>query len=555
MTSGQEIIAAAELLSESLDDLRIDRERWLLEIMVNSESNEWCERLVGRRESVGRLLSWPRPGRRKIPTDVIPRFILESLGIDFLRIEKIREVMLSGLQIRSAEKFQQLTELLLSHGAESESIGDLSMVDFRMGTALSQSYCSHLGLPESFAYRGTSDNRSGMEIIRSVKRLPPLIDFQERIQSLAKETFESEHGRAMIVMPTGSGKTRTSIEATLGWLLVNSEWPSTLVWIADREELCEQAFQSFKQIFVHLCQELEEKIEVPEYTQLWRYWGGLDSNTASLGEQIERTGIVVTSVQQLQARMRNSDEIVEQILSTPSVVIVDEAHRNLDFIEELDIKFRSNECNTRMIGLTATPMRRERSESSRLIQLFEGNVLCPIEGAEYDIDVMITELTGRKILAARIDVDPYQLIDYSSLNSQIGEQGYLEKIVQLICKVRDMGRKSILVFTREVEHARILSSCLRLQDSAIPAQFLDSNTPSEQRKTTIRQFKDEEIGVLLNFGILTTGFDAPNTDAVIICRPMDQDDSLFRQMVGRGLRGTEFGGTPDCIIVHFEEDF
>ena len=121
----------------------------------------------------------------------------------------------------------------------------------------------------------------------------------------------------------------------------------------------------------------------------------------------------------------------------------------------------------------------------------------------------------------------------------------------LILKSKEMGCKSILVFTKTVEHARIISSCLRLQNEQIEAQYLDANTPTEIRKNIIQEFKNGTIEVLLNYGILTTGFDAPNTDSEIICRTLE-DDSLFKQMVGRGLRGTEFGGTDDCIIIHFE---
>ena len=60
---------------------------------------------------------------------------------------------------------------------------------------------------------------------------------------------------------------------------------------------------------------------------------------------------------------------------------------------------------------------------------------------------------------------------------------------------------------------------------------------------------------MLNFGILTTGFDAPNTDGVVIARPLSREDSLFKQMIGRGLRGIEFGGTSDCYVVHYQEGY
>ena len=168
---------------------------------------------------------------------------------------------------------------------------------------------------------------------------------------------------------------------------------------------------------------------------------------------------------------------------------------------------------------------------------------------------MINELTERKILSKRIDLDPHDLIDLQLITASNEEKQYLQKVVQIIQRVIERGRKSILVFTKDVEHARIIASALKISEMNIVSEYIDASTPVDKRKGIIRSFRNAETDVLLNFGILTTGFDAPNTDAVIICRPLDQEDSLFKQMIGRGLRGSEFGGTEDCIIVHFEEEY
>ena len=60
--------------------------------------------------------------------------------------------------------------------------------------------------------------------------------------------------------------------------------------------------------------------------------------------------------------------------------------------------------------------------------------------------------------------------------------------------------------------------------------------------------------VLVNFGILSTGFDAPNTNAVVIARPTCSL-VLYSQMVGRGLRGPKMGGTKDCKIIDIKDNF
>ena len=59
--------------------------------------------------------------------------------------------------------------------------------------------------------------------------------------------------------------------------------------------------------------------------------------------------------------------------------------------------------------------------------------------------------------------------------------------------------------------------------------------------------------MLCNCEVLTTGFDAPQTTHVVIARPT-VSHVLFEQMVGRGLRGPQFGGTAECIVMHFVDD-
>lgn len=58
---------------------------------------------------------------------------------------------------------------------------------------------------------------------------------------------------------------------------------------------------------------------------------------------------------------------------------------------------------------------------------------------------------------------------------------------------------------------------------------------------------------LCNFGVLTTGFDAPKTECIAICRPTTSE-VLYEQIVGRGLRGPKFGGTKECLVIDFADN-
>ena len=552
MSNWASIKFAASKLAISLDTIEEEKQRWLLELLMNHTESRFSEKLLSRRENIGFLLDWSRPGRRKIPDDLISLFVVETLDLDLLSVREIRRVLLSALKITSPERFESLKSLILP--GEDNIIDDNEIYDYEitMGSKLAKSYCNLIGISTYFSTKGTSDGREFQEIISTVKKLPELTDFQLRVRNESQLILSKPNGRSMIVMPTGSGKTRTTIESVFHYTMYAEKSP-TIIWIADRDELCEQAYQSFKQIFVNMSLELPDEIR-PESVNMWRYWGGLDRRNNTLIQNFTH-GIYVTSVQTLQARIRNQNPEVETILSLASIAIVDEAHRNLDFLEELDIRFRNSQNQTKLFGLSATPLRRDRNESSRLHHVFDNNILCPVEGAEYDLEIMINELTERKILSKRIDLDPHDLVDLQIITSSSEEKQYLQKVVQIIRRIIEIGRKSILVFTKDVEHARIIASTLKISDIDIVSEYIDASTPVDKRKGIIRSFRNKETDVLLNFGILTTGFDAPNTDAVIICRPLDQEDSLFKQMIGRGLRGSEFGGTEDCIIVHFEEEY
>ena len=65
----------------------------------------------------------------------------------------------------------------------------------------------------------------------------------------------------------------------------------------------------------------------------------------------------------------------------------------------------------------------------------------------------------------------------------------------------------------------------------------------------IDQYRNsDEIKILINYGVLTTGFDAPKTNIAMITRPT-QSVVLYSQMVGRASRGPRAGGNKNCKII------
>ena len=75
-------------------------------------------------------------------------------------------------------------------------------------------------------------------------------------------------------------------------------------------------------------------------------------------------------------------------------------------------------------------------------------------------------------------------------------------------------------------------------------------TPDEERSTILQKFRNNEIKVLINVGVLTEGFDEPSVQAIILARPT-KSTLLYTQVVGRGTRLDE--GKDNCLIIDISD--
>lgn len=113
--------------------------------------------------------------------------------------------------------------------------------------------------------------------------------------------------------------------------------------------------------------------------------------------------------------------------------------------------------------------------------------------------------------------------------------------------------KVIIVFTCSVEQAKILSAMLELED--IQNALVLGDMSKEERETAIRNFKDRDnpTNIIINYEVLTTGFDSTNINCVFIARPT-QSVVLYSQMLGRGLRGKKMGGNDECLLIDVKDN-
>src|SRR5262249_5201850 len=93
-----------------------------------------------------------------------------------------------------------------------------------------------------------------------------------------------------------------------------------------------------------------------------------------------------------------------------------------------------------------------------------------------------------------------------------------------------------------------------LRREGIAAAVISGQTRDVTRRQVVTEFKAKRIRVLCNCEVLTTGFDAPQVTHIIVARPT-VSRVLYEQILGRGLRGREFGGTETCTILDCKDNF
>jgi DNA repair protein RadD len=108
-------------------------------------------------------------------------------------------------------------------------------------------------------------------------------------------------------------------------------------------------------------------------------------------------------------------------------------------------------------------------------------------------------------------------------------------------------RHACLIFASGVRHGRHIADVLR-DRHGIACGFVCGDTPTEERDATLARFKAGELKYLCNVNVLTTGFDAPNVDCVVLLRPT-LSPGLYYQMVGRGFR--LHPSKVNCLVLDF----
>lgn len=369
-----------------------------------------------------------------------------------------------------------------------------------------------------------------------------LHDFQDRIRRKVINLIFNNEKRFLIHMPTGSGKTRTAAEIIIDFIRLSSSKAllnenMKIIWIAQTSELCIQASETIRWLFDR---KGTQNIKIGHFHE-----------NESLPEGIENEqAIIFCGIQKL--LLHYTDPIWRKIKNDNYLVVVDEAHRSVakQWVRALDY-FVAN-SSVYLMGLTATPGIGSYGDDSSysLSTYYHSNKISITDEYYSEISNPITHLVEREFLARikRIDIDSEVTVPEGATQidggfkftpktlKHLSIQASRNSSIINIIKDNHLDNK-ILVFTCGLEHNKILNTLLT--ESGIASETIDKDT--KNRNSIIERFKEGNLNVLLNFGVLTTGFDAPKTNICIIARPISSI-VLYSQMVGRILRGPKNTG-------------
>ena len=402
----------------------------------------------------------------------------------------------------------------------------------------------------------TSIKKPDMEIIRPQNIL---FSHQKRIKDQIIKYIQQKEMKFIVNMPTGAGKTRTAMEGLVDFWRTLSNKKKFIVWFAKSDELCEQAFNTLSEIW---------KIRGESDLKIFRLWGSYNPKIHD-----NESGFVICSFTKIYSLMgTRHNDIFHQIVNIRrncKLIIVDEAHQSIADTYSKAIKFVSNLDKAYLIGLTATPGRSWNvSENQKLADYYNNKIIEITDDRDLPIKDPVMFLQKNNFLSY-VKTDPIKTnITFELTNDEkkyLHEklelpESFLKKIAEneernlailLHLKKYYSKNKSIIVFALSLDHAGLLNDLSNIV--GMKSASIDKDTEMTNRRKFIKQFKNKEINILFNYGVLTTGFDAPNTNVIFIARHTNSP-VLYNQMIGRGIRGTRVGGNKECIIVDVEDN-
>lgn len=520
------------------------------------------------------LIEW-QVGEDGINKQEIIDIIIATEGINLFKDSKFkwfREYFYLCSDVKDLETYCEKAGISFDESNIETIAKKLANISFNDNELYRYLIIEEFGL-EDFTFDALQDINPIEHFCFSGEKFFELYDYQYMIKQQAIHDIENPDKdlyRILIHMPTGTGKTKTTMHIISHYLNFVTKGNGLIVWIAHTNELLQQAYETFVNVWSHL-----GTLDV----NIYKGWNGYPDSFED--------GILFTSIQSLMTKEKTP--IFDYIDNHASLIVFDEAHKSgaKQYGRCINNLMRyGNDYGKKFIGLTATPGR--TTEISKENSIFS-NDYDHIIGIDVDLVNSITlnkneaeNYTGSK------DVIRYfqdkkvlsrinrQVLDYKEIdpviiqriekelknNNDDFSRELLETIsqntsrnIKIIDELRQLNADNIptIVFACSLKHAKMLSAVLKL--NGIKNSLVHGDMDRYTRQKAIDDFKNREndVNVIINYEILTTGFDSTNIKCVFITRPT-KSVILYSQMIGRGLRGPKMGGNAECLLIDVEEN-
>ncbi len=464
-----------------------------------------------------------------------------TIGINLIKSAKYRDILISRMTNYQVEN-------VFNHFNDAIDVSALSEQDkYSTLKQLASKYQSIFA--KIMGMKGQWDAAEVASIstpdVQVITPLYPLYSYQETIASKTLCLINSsEISRALMHLPTGAGKTRTALNVVCEHLRTNQN--ALVIWLADSEELCEQASSEFNTAWKTLGN--RQVTNYSFFSDAYKSLSGIES------------GFLVAGLQRINALKKSERSFLfEKISKEVTLVVFDEAHKAIattykNIINELVDEKTSNAF---LLGLTATPGRTfsdDKSQDAELARFFSNTkITMEITGYQSPVRYLIEKQYLAKAKFFPINYESQILFEEGEISTnKSAVQTKLASIddrnasiIKQAIKEYDNG-SIIIIFACSVANSQELAAtlcCLGYSASSLDSK----NDTTESRRSKIADFKSGNLRIIVNYGILTTGFDAPKTNVAIIGRPT-KSLVLYSQMVGRAMRGKKSGGNTDCKI-------
>ncbi len=494
--------------------------------------------------------------RKLIPASIVD--VLQGLDSESYSDEHLGKLVSKLIDpsdiLHDKEKRDLIIRLLPEHKARELA----QRLRVKNGRHIYEDLCrcaaSKVALPTLLSFFGVVSNSraSGNTVVSSTLAVKPdysLFEHQRMAASKALKALNNGPHKVVLHMPTGSGKTRTAMHIVASYL--NREKPTLVCWLAQNRELLDQAASAFESAWKHLGNRPVDIV---------RFWG---SHNAEIMDA--RDGLIVAGLGKMYAMSNKNLMALPKLGDHVSLTVIDEAHQAIaPTYQKILTALYTKRPKNALLGLTATPGRTwsDIAEDQKLSDYFEGQkIMLEDENNKDPIEFLTSEGYLARVKFMRLDSearlslsnsDSHELstsIDIpSSFLKRLGED--TKRNLKIISTVENLTEhhSRIIVFSPSVDHARMLSAILTSR--GIEADFVTSQTNISERERIITGFRGGATStkVIVNYGVLTTGFDAPATSAAVIARPT-KSLVLYSQMVGRATRGPRAGGNKEAEVV------